>query len=129
MELISAVTQVPILVPSTMYKMALPPLPICIPAVSIESKMAFTAVDDCITAVISAPMNIRTIGSKKAGLILAFKAFCSATFSFSAPLQAEIIVRPKKTRPKPAAVSPQLFTLPFLHTIATKIPTKASTIK
>ena len=49
--------------------MALPPLPIPIPAATIDKSTALTAVLDCIMAVITAPINISTIGSINEGLM------------------------------------------------------------
>ena len=95
----------------------------------MESKIAFTAVEDCIIAVINAPISNSATGSKNAGLISILRTDCKVGLSFSAPLHADIMVKPKNTSPNPAAVKPQLLTLPFLQIIETNIPIKAKIIK
>ena len=124
MEESSAVTQVPMLVPST--KKSTPLLdgsPMTMPAPTICTMRVVTADDDCTMPVMTMPASSRT----RRLSTLAKKSVttcCSENLSIAMPMYR----RPRKTRPSPASIMPIVLVLSFLQSISMKMPTQVRTV-
>ena len=120
----SAVTQVPMLVPSTRNSTPLlDGSPMTRPAPTICTMSVVTADDDCTMPVMMTPASkstrrLSTLTRKSLTIC------CCANSSIAMPMYSS----PKNTRPNPASIMPTVLLLSFLQSISMKMPTQVNTV-
>ena len=120
----SAVTQVPMLVPSTRNSTPLlEGSPMVSPAATICTMRVVTAEEDCTMPVMMTPASNST---RRLSTLMrkSLTMSCWAKSSIAMPMYS----RPRNTSPRPASIMPMVLAFSFLHSMSMKMPTQVKRV-